>query len=307
MLPRIGRPRVLTLLWAWVILIVTGASWGLSFSLARIATTSGAHPLSIVFWECVVAGALLIMLLVFRRIPIPISGRLTYFHLLTALIGMVIPGAAFFYAAAHVPAGVLSITIGISPILTFLGAALIGLEKFAIGRVFGVILGTLAVVLLVAPDASLPDPKQMPWVFLGLISAACYSLLNLVLALRAPPGVSSLMLTCGMFVTSAVLMVPILFATGGFTPFGWPWGIVEWAILGLGAINAIAYPLYFMLVNYAGAVFGSFSANVVTLFGVVWGIVIFSEHNSIWIWLSFTTIMLALTLVAPRGSQRVET
>jgi drug/metabolite transporter (DMT)-like permease len=218
---------------------------------------------------------------------------------------MVIPGAAFFYAAAHVPAGVLSITLGLVPIVTFVASAFIGLEKFAMARVFGVVLGALAVVLLVGPEGSLPDPTQLPWTFLGFAAAACYATLSIVLALTAPPGANSLMLTCGMFVTASLLMVPILYLTGSFVPFGWPWGIVEWSFLGLGAVNAVAYTLFFILVDRAGPVFSSFTANMVTLFGVLWGIVIFSERNSIWVWLSFATIMIALALVAPRGKATV--
>ena len=110
-----------------------------------------------------------------------------------------------------------------------------------------------------------------------------------------------MMLTCGMFVAASLLMVPILYATDSFVPFGWPWGKLEWSLMGLGAVNALAFTLYFMLVDRAGPVFSSFTANMVTLFGVFWGIVIFSEQNSIWVWLSFATIMLALAMVAPRG------
>jgi drug/metabolite transporter (DMT)-like permease len=282
-----------------------GAMWGLSFSLARIAATRGAHPLGIAFWECSIAGLLLICPILYHRIPLPITAGLVRLHIMTGLVGMVIPGAAFFYAAAHVPAGVLSITVGMVPIVTFVAAAVVGLEKFAVGRVLGVVLGTLAVVLLVAPEGSLPDPAQLPWVFLGFVSAACYAALSLVLALTAPPGANSLMLTFGMFVVASLLMVPILYATGSFVPFGWPWGIVEWSLLGLGAVNAVAYTLYFILVDRAGPVFSSFTANMVTLFGVFWGIVIFSEQNSIWVWLSFATIMVALAMVAPRGKTTV--
>jgi len=44
---------------------------------------------------------------------------------------------------------------------------------------------------------------------------------------------------------------------------------------------------------------------MVTLFGVLWGILIFSERNSIWVWLSFATIMIALAMVAPRAKATV--
>jgi len=291
--------------WAWFVLIVMGAMWGLSFSLARIATTSGAHPLGVAFWECSIAGLLLIGPIAYRRIPLPITTSLLRLHLTTGLVGMVIPGAAFFYAAAHVPAGVLSITIGMVPILTYVASAFLGLERFAMGRVFGVALATLAVVLLVAPESSLPDPAQLPWAFLGFVASACYAALSIVLALTAPPGANPLMLTCGMFVAASLVMVPILYMTDSFVPFGFPLGIVEWSLLGLGAVNAVAYTLYFILVDRAGPVFSSFTANMVTLFGVLWGIVIFSERNSVWVWLSFATIMIALAMVAPRAKAAV--
>jgi drug/metabolite transporter (DMT)-like permease len=214
---------------------------------------------------------------------------------------MVIPEAVFFYAAAHVTAGVLSITVGIVPILTFVASAFIGLEKFVMGRVFGVVLGAVAVVLLVAPEGSLPDPAQLSWVLLGFVSAVSYTLLGLVLALKAPPGANPFMMTCGMFLAASLPLVPLLYFSGGFVPFFWPWGIVEWSLLGMGTANAVAFTLFYTLVERAGPVFTSFTANVVTLFGVIWGIVIFSEQNSIWVWLSFATIMTALVLVAPRG------
>jgi len=290
-----------TLVRAWLVLVVMGATWGLSFSLARIAATGGAHPLGIAFWECWIAGLLLLCLIVFRRMPLPLTFGLLRLHLITGLVGMVIPGAAFFYAASHVPAGVLSITIGIVPVLTFVASALFGLERFAVGRVAGVVLGALAVVLLVGPEGSLPDPAQLPWVLLALVSAASYTTLNLVLALMAPARASPLMLTCGMFMAASLLMVPVVYGTGSFVPFGWPWGMTEWSLLGLGLVNAAAYPLYFFLIDHAGPVFSSLTANMVTLFGVIWGIIIFSERNSIWVWLSFAILMVALAMVAPRA------
>ncbi|MGH6892879.1 MAG: hypothetical protein ACREEP_11525 [Dongiaceae bacterium] len=69
---------------------------------------------------------------------------------------------------------------------------------------------------------------------------------------------------------------------------------------GLGAINAVAFTLYFYLIESAGPVFTSQTANLVTLFGVIWGMIIFGEQRSVWIWLSLAAMMVALALVAPR-------
>jgi drug/metabolite transporter (DMT)-like permease len=71
-------------------------------------------------------------------------------------------------------------------------------------------------------------------------------------------------------------------------------------MLGLGAINAVSYTLFFYLIETAGPVFSSQTANLVTLFGVLWGIIIFGEQHSAWVWLSLATMMAAVALVAPR-------
>jgi drug/metabolite transporter (DMT)-like permease len=76
-------------------------------------------------------------------------------------------------------------------------------------------------------------------------------------------------------------------------------------MFGLGLINAVAYTLFFYLIETAGPVFSSQTANLVTLFGVLWGIVIFGEQNSAWVWLSLTTMMAAVALVTPRKNASV--
>jgi len=290
------------LVFAWSVLITMGALWGLSFSLSRIVVLHGAHPLGVAFWICAIAGLLLLAVTAYRRPPFRLTGSLAALFVTTGLVGMVIPEAAFFYAAAHVPAGILSITVGVIPILTFVASAVIGAERFTLLRGAGVVLGSLAVVFLITPDDALPDPSQLRWVLLGFVSAASYTVLNLVLALKAPPDADSMLLTCGMFIAAGLVLVPLVSITDGFVPFHWPWGIVEWSIAGMGVANAVAWVLYFVLVDRAGPVFTSFTANMVTLFGVLWGIVIFAEQNSVWVWLSFATIMVALFIVTPRGS-----
>ncbi|MGH6875060.1 MAG: DMT family transporter, partial [Aestuariivirgaceae bacterium] len=229
------------------------------------------------------------------------------FFLLIGLLGLVIPTALFYYAASRVSAGVLSISVAIVPILTFLASAVYGLEKFALGRLAGVALGTLAIVLLVAPANSLPDRSQLPWVLLAFVSGACYATLNMVLTLKMPTGADSLVVTCGMFTAAALTMVPIVAFTGNFTPLAWPWGPVEFSMIGLGLISFTAYTLYLHLIKFAGPVFTSQVANLVTLFGVLWGMILFGEKHSAWIWLSLATMMAGVMLVAPRTRGAVVT
>ena len=55
-----------------------------------------------------------------------------------------------------------------------------------------------------------------------------------------------------------------------------------------------------------GPTFAAQAAYLVTLAGVMWGIVIFGEEHSVWIWWALVIMMAALFLVQPRdGSNRV--
>src|SRR5690606_16857417 len=118
----------------WVILLIMGMAWGLSFSLARVAASAGIHPFSITFWEALGAGGTLILVCLVRRRPIPLSRDLLLLYLVAGALGMVVPNAIFFYAAAHVPAGILSISLAVIPLITFVASAALRLERFAPGR-----------------------------------------------------------------------------------------------------------------------------------------------------------------------------
>jgi drug/metabolite transporter (DMT)-like permease len=282
------------------ILLIMGMAWGLSFSLARIAATSGIHPFSITFWEALGAGSALILICILRRRPVPLSRELLLLYFVAGALGMVLPNAIFFYAAAHVPAGILSISLAVIPLITFVVSAVLRLERFALGRIAGVALGIVAIVLLVGPEQSLPDPAQLPWVLLCVGAAACYAGFNIMLSLWKPRGAAPFTTTTALFGAASMLLIPIMAATGSFETPGWPWTEVEWSLLGLGLINAIAFSLFVYLIDTAGPVFTSQTSNLVTLFGVLWGIVIFGEQNSSWVWLSLATMMLAIALVTPR-------
>ena len=65
-------------------------------------------------------------------------------------------------------------------------------------------------------------------------------------------------------------------------------------------ITATAYGGFYYLVLRAGPVYASQCAYVVTLAGVLWGMLIYGEAHSGWIWASLAAMIVALSLVKPR-------
>ena len=106
------RPSPAATLWSYGLLLFAGGIWGATFSLAKLATESGAHPLGINLWQAVFGAAFLLTFIAARRRPLPLDRAHLTFYLVCALLGTVIPGSLFFYAARHLPAGVLSISMG---------------------------------------------------------------------------------------------------------------------------------------------------------------------------------------------------
>lgn len=288
----------------WGVLLFMGVAWGLSISLAKIAALSGAHPFGITFWQSFLSAGVLVVFNAVQRRRISLNRRMLGLYVVCGLLGSVIPGILYFYAASRISAGVLSITIALVPILTYVAAVSVGIEKIVRGRVTGVACGAVAVVLLVAPEGSLPDPSDAVWVLAALVAAVCYVGENMVLALRMPEGAHPLMVTCGMFLAATAIMAPVVLATDTFVPLGWPWGRLEWSIVGMVMVSSIAYTLFVYLVKTAGPVFASQTAYVITLSGVAWGMVIFDERHSMWIWISLALMLAGLILVTPRKKSR---
>lgn len=285
---------------AWAILIVIGLIWGSTFSLAKIGAEGGGHPIGIAFWQTIIGASVLSFLVLIRRQKIPFTPRHILFYVVCGLSGTVIPNSLFYYAAPHISPGVLSITVTTVPMMTFVVAALLRIEAAQLRRVIGVCLGMGAVALLVGPETSLPDPAMIPWIFVGLVAAACYTVENLVVATKMPVGISPLVVATGMYISSAIIFTPVVFSGGTFHEILWPLSKPDLAIVVMSGISVLAYASYVYLITKAGAVFASQTAYVVTFSGVIWGIIIFDDSHSIWIWGSLALMLVALALVTPK-------
>ena len=289
------------LAWPVFLLISTGAAWGATFSLARLATTAGAHPIGLTLWQGLLGGPLLLALAVYRRRPPPLTRHHLGFYAVCGLLGTAVPSVLYFYAAARVPAGVLSITIAIVPIMTFAAALLFGIDRLAWGRVAGILCGLGAVLLIVLPDSSLPDRAMVPWVLIALLATLCYAAEGIYVALRRPVSSDPAASVGAMLLTASVLLAPLVLATDTFVPLAFPWGVVEWSVMGMMAVNAVSYSVFFYLIQIAGPVFATQMSYVVTIAGVAWGIAIFGEQHSLWIWGALGLMFVGLVLVTPRG------
>ena len=128
----------------WAFLLVMGTAWGLSFSLGKIAVENGAKPFGVAQFQVMFAGIVLLFITVIRRKSIQHMKDKLGFIFCVALLGAAIPAVLFYYAAPHVPAGVLSITVALIPLMTYGFSIPLKLETFSVVRVAGLVFGVIA-------------------------------------------------------------------------------------------------------------------------------------------------------------------
>lgn len=288
-------------------MLTAGGIWGITFSLARLATESGAHPLGLTLWQGLGGGLVVLALCALRR-RWPFERRFSKHYFTLGLIGTALPGALYFYAAPHVPVGILAITIATVPLLTYASTWFLRLEVFAWSRLGGLIAGMAAVVLLMVPESSLPDPAMVVWIPLALLASVSYAAENVYVDNWIPKGADMIALLCGMLFAASLLLLPVVFALDAFVPLHFPFGQTEWAIVAMAFVSSLAYAMYLYTIHLSGPVFASQTGYVVTLSGMFWGIAIFDERHSVWVWLALGLMMIGLGLVTPRqGVQNPDT
>ena len=284
----------------FLILIILGLGWGLSFTLGKTAITAGGTPIGLTFWQSLFSGLVLLAYVFFRHGKIIIPKIMFLPIVIITFLSVVIPNIIFYACVEHLDAGVLSISVSVIPLFTYLIALGLRMDKFKVRRVIGLITGFCALLILILPENSLPDKRDIPWVLLALNCALCYALENIYIDRLALQNFGPIRLVCAVSFVSAIITFLLSLVMDQFFILQ-PTNLYLFiSTLGLGFISATAYSIFIYLIGRAGSVFSSQVGYLVTFFGVVWGIIILGESHSVFVWISLAMIMMGIFLVQPK-------
>ena len=157
----------------------------------------------------------------------------------------------------------------------------------------------LAIVFLVLPEYGLQSSDASFWTLVVLICAVCYSVENIYISEGVDKTIDVRELLSGSNMVAAVILLPIMFIQGHSVPVEWFVSDAAWAVIGVSVSSTLAYMMFFYTIKIAGPVFASQCAYIVTLSGVLWGIVLLAETHSFWVWISVAVMMVGLALVTP--------
>ena len=292
-------------LFPYFLIVAAGLIWGATFSLALIATEQGAHPLGLSAWQVALTAALFLAARLIWRFSLFNLRHLRHYIVL-AVVGITAPNLFYYYAAPHLSAGILAITVSTVPLFTYAIMLILRFESIVARRLAGIVLGMIAILLLVIPDQGLSSDDASFWILLVILCAVLYSVENVYIHKGVAAVIDIRELIFGSNLLATLVQFPLAMYLGIDESWSWLASDAGLAIAGISLGSAIAYAMFFYTIKTSGPVFASQCAYVVTLSGVIWGIIIFSEQHTLWIWMSVVVMMLGLVLVSPDDRAEVE-
>ena len=286
----------------FLVLAVMGAGWGLTQPLSKIAVSEGYRHFGLIFWQLALGATALGIVQAIRRAPFRTDRPALGIYVLIALIGTVIPNSTMYESIRHLPSGLISILLALVPMFAFPIAMALGNERFAWPRFLGLCLGLGGVLLIVGPEASLPDRAAILFVPLALVAPFFYGLEGNFVARWGTAGLSPVEVLFGASLVGAVLALPLALGTGQFIDPRPPWGLPDAAVVISALIHVVVYVTYVWMVGRAGAVFAVQVSYLVTGFGVLWALLLLNESYSGWVWAAMGVMLLGMFFVQPRTS-----
>jgi len=233
----------------------------------------------------------------FPRIWRPVS---MIFYLMAITIGYFIPAVLELQAAPIIGAGLLTIFVSMTPLVTVLLAFAMRTEEKNYRKLAGVMLGTLALMpLMLSEDMIMPRPEAAQTGFiLALLVACCYGLYHNLVSKYWPDGEDTWQLATGESVAGFLVLTPFALFVYGFEPLPLSGYMMPVVIAGYLVLSITSIWLYFYVIKAAGPIFTSMAGFISLVAGVVFGMVLFGERHTPWVLFSMLAMFIAIWLTS---------
>jgi drug/metabolite transporter (DMT)-like permease len=275
-------------------LFALAALWGASFLFIRIASPAIGPLLTIQGRVTIAAIALLIYMVMI--------GQSTQFkqrwkqYLIIGALNAAIPFTLIAFAALHLNASMSAIINSMTPLFTALVVWVWMKEKLNKKKWLGILTGISGVVILVGWSPIPMTSEVMIAIILSVLSTVAYSFAG-VYAKKNFSGVPPLSVAFGQQLGAALLLIP-------FTLFNLPESaldispIAALSVLGLALLcTAVAYLLYFYLIDSVGPTKTLSVTFLIPLFGMVWGTVFLNEQITAGMLVGLIVILSSIFLI----------
>jgi drug/metabolite transporter (DMT)-like permease len=256
------------------LLLLLATLWGGSYTLIKLGVAT-IPPLTLIAARTLIAGALLLSVLCWRGLALPKDAANWRRFLFQACLNSVIPFTLIAWAEQSLDAGLATILSSTSPIFAFLLTFAVTRHEPVAGRkLFGVIAGLAGICLIVGVPAfgglgiELAAQLAMVTATISYAGAAIFG--------RGFRGMDPMLPAAGSLLCGAAILVPLSLVDRPWTVA--PSASSVLALLGLSVFStALAFVIYFRLVQTLGSVGTTAQAYLRVPIGVALGVVFLGE------------------------------
>jgi len=263
----------------YIILFLLGALWGSSFGAIKVALY-GVSPLTVMSVRIMLAGVALLLLTLIRSTPFPRGLQNWNKVLWMAIFGVLMPFYLVPWGQQKIDSSLAAIIMSINPFFALiLGHFFSEDENFSKQQFFAMLVGFAGVFLVFSENADFSSNGNF-WGQGAVILAGIGYTISGVIAARVK-GISADSVSASVFVVASLIALPFWLIIES------PWNLeLEMesiiALTHLGFVSTgIAFLMRYYIILRAGAVFFSYVAFIIPMFGIFFGVLFLNETLSL--------------------------
>jgi drug/metabolite transporter (DMT)-like permease len=271
------------------LLLALSTLWGASYTFIKVGVAT-IPPVTLIAARTLIAGAILLAVIRLRGLRLPGDRQTWGRFLFQACLNSVVPFTLIAWAEQTADAGLATILNSTTPIFTFLLTVLVTRQE-AVTRpkLFGVAAGLVGTCLIIGVGA-LRGVGHDLWAQLAIVAASvCYA--GAAIFGKTFKGLDPMMPAAGSLICGAAILVPLSLAVDA------PWTLVPAAnsVIALLALSvfstALAFVIYFRLVQTLGSVGTTAQAYLRVPIGVAIGILFLGETLTSTAWIGLACVV----------------
>ncbi len=290
----------------WLLLWVLSVLWGGAFFFAAVAVKE-VPPLTLVLCRVGIAALILFVFIKFKGEQIPLGWSFLSIFMMMGFFNNLIPFSLLFWAQTAIPSGLASILNATTPIFSIVVAHfLLSDEKMAANKIAGAVLGFAGVAVLFGGDALSGVSISTLGILACLGAALSYGFASVFGRRYRTLGITPSIGALGQLSATTIMMIPIVMF------FDQPWTLTMPGTEAIGAIvslavtsTALAYLIYFRVLETAGAVNAALVTLLVPLTAIFLGTVFLDEELAVRHYLGMALILVGLIAVDGRLMARI--
>jgi drug/metabolite transporter (DMT)-like permease len=274
------------------LLLALATLWGGSYTFIKLGVAT-IPPITLIAARTAIAGLLLLAIMRGRGVAMPRDAATWRRFLFQACLNSVIPWTLIAWGERSLDAGLATILNSTSPIFTFfLTLAVARQEPVTLRKLFGVFIGIVGICLIVGVQALGGLGEQLVAQIAMVAATVCYA--GAAVFSRGFKGLDPMAPAAGSLLSGAAILVPLSIVVDQ------PWTLTPstssmLALLGLAVFStAIAFVIYFRLIQTLGSVGTTAQAYLRVPIGVALSVVLLGEHLGSTAWMGLACVVIGV-------------